>query len=517
MTTTIRNAANSAAGTSLVDADLNAQLYVAADGYYFGVPRPVVLTGAGAQITVAGHVIGDNNADSGAGATGIVETGGGASLVVESTGRVTGYTAVKLSSGTVVNDGVINGYRSGIVMSGYTGYVANHGTVHASYAAVSLAGEQLTLENTGLISGKIIGTVASNMVTIENAGTIRGEIILSGDDNRVKNSGTISERYIGGDGYDFVFNAGVMSHVVLRDGVNTFTSHGTVNGGVTGGTGTDLIFNSGHINGNVNLGDATVGYANHIQNSGDINGKYIGGTGYDDVVNSGRIMAINLATGATEFAVQLGGGSNSVENMAGGVIFGITAGAGTTEILNEGLIQTGIKFTGGQNAIHNSGKIAGLIEGGNGVDTIDNTDGVITGLVSLRNGNDTYLGGRDAERICGAAGLDTLAGRGGADTFIYKSVGESTVADAGRDVILDFTSGSDKINLFGIDASAAVAGNQNFTFIGAGAFTGVAGELHYSVVNGTTLVSADVNGDKIADFAINLKGAMMLSSADFVL
>lgn len=121
-------------------------------------------------------------------------------------------------------------------------------------------------------------------------------------------------------------------------------------------------------------------------------------------------------------------------------------------------------------------------------------------------GNDTLVGG---------AGRDLLSGGTGFDTFLYRATSESTVAAAGRDLISGFQHG-DKINLRTIDANALAAGNQNFTFHVN--FTGHAGEVQYDVVAAATLlVSMDVNGDGIADAAIQVTGVASLSALDFVL
>jgi hypothetical protein len=56
-------------------------------------------------------------------------------------------------------------------------------------------------------------------------------------------------------------------------------------------------------------------------------------------------------------------------------------------------------------------------------------------------------------------------------------------------------------------------------FIGAGAFTGVKGQLHY-VVAGPNVDGSegDINGDAVADFAINVHGrGCTLAASDFVL
>lgn len=82
---------------------------------------------------------------------------------------------------------------------------------------------------------------------------------------------------------------------------------------------------------------------------------------------------------------------------------------------------------------------------------------------------------------------------------------------AARDVITDFVVGpdGDVIDLSRIDAISNNAANTNdaFTFLGTNvAFTGVAGQL-LSIWTGTgQLVMGDVNGDRVADFAIELAG-----------
>jgi len=61
------------------------------------------------------------------------------------------------------------------------------------------------------------------------------------------------------------------------------------------------------------------------------------------------------------------------------------------------------------------------------------------------------------------------------------------------------------------------AGDQAFSFIGSGLYTGVAGQLRYAVANGITTIAGDVNGDKVSDFHIILTGIVNLIAIDFVL
>jgi Ca2+-binding RTX toxin-like protein len=124
------------------------------------------------------------------------------------------------------------------------------------------------------------------------------------------------------------------------------------------------------------------------------------------------------------------------------------------------------------------------------------------------NGNDLLVG---------RAGQDTLTGGAGADRFQFTAVGDSMVG-ANADRITDFSRAqADRIDLAGIDASTAAAGDQGFSFIGSGLFTHHAGELRFAVVGSVTTIAGDLNGDGVSDFHIQLTGAFALQASDFVL
>ncbi|MGK9167557.1 hypothetical protein KXR53_14725 [Inquilinus limosus] len=126
-------------------------------------------------------------------------------------------------------------------------------------------------------------------------------------------------------------------------------------------------------------------------------------------------------------------------------------------------------------------------------------------------------GGND--QLTGRAGADILSGGAGADLFTFEAVGDSTVAPAGQDTIVDFNSlDGDKIDLRPIDADGdASNGNTPFAFIGGDPFTGQAGELRVAVSGDALLVEGDVNGDAAADFAIRVEGTATLLATDFYL
>ena len=80
----------------------------------------------------------------------------------------------------------------------------------------------------------------------------------------------------------------------------------------------------------------------------------------------------------------------------------------------------------------------------------------------------------------------------------------------------DFTTGTDLIDLAGIDADVSTGVIDAFRFIGT-RFDGLAGALDYvfDAARNVTVVQGDVNGDKAADFAIDFNGNLVLTSANF--
>ncbi|MCK1716170.1 MULTISPECIES: M10 family metallopeptidase C-terminal domain-containing protein [unclassified Bradyrhizobium] len=133
------------------------------------------------------------------------------------------------------------------------------------------------------------------------------------------------------------------------------------------------------------------------------------------------------------------------------------------------------------------------------------------------SGNDTIVGNGIANVLKGGRGTDTLTGGGGADTFVF-AFGDSPAANGQHDRITDFASRADKIDLSGIDAISSTSGYDLFHFIGRLAFDGSAGELNYSYNSslGITTLQGDTNGDRVADFAIDLTGNIAIGVSDLI-
>lgn len=127
-------------------------------------------------------------------------------------------------------------------------------------------------------------------------------------------------------------------------------------------------------------------------------------------------------------------------------------------------------------------------------------------------GDNSLFGGAGDDLLVGGEGTDRMSGDAGADVFRFLLVSDSRPG-ALRDVIRDFQPGTDVIDLAAIDADTRAAGDQAFVFIADAAFSGVAGQLRYA----GQLLEADVNGDGVADFQVQLSGVAAVTNGDFLL
>ena len=138
--------------------------------------------------------------------------------------------------------------------------------------------------------------------------------------------------------------------------------------------------------------------------------------------------------------------------------------------------------------------------------------------LSGNGGHDILTAGKGADTLTGGAISDELYGGAGRDTFVYLSVQDSLPSSFGDyDVIGDFSHAEhDRIDLSKIDAVAATAKNDAFTFIGTDRFSGAAGEVRYTVSHGDAhvYVATEASGYQM-EFV--LKGVTELVAADFVL
>lgn len=263
-------------------------------------------------------------------------------------------------------------------------------------------------------------------------------------------------------------------------------------------------------------------------------------------VNLGSIIATASGDGGLATAVSLStsfDGHTTLDNQ--GVISGDTAifidmpeGFGVAETLtNSGKITGLVSLGDGDDVIVNTGKMLGDSDLGVDDDLFDGTHGTHIGAIIGGSGSDTLLGGAGADVIwgdgleataqddadilsggkgadslhggagndslTGGAGTDLLEGGGGKDSFVFLKAADSKAGHG--DLIADLGD-TDRIDLTAVDADATHAGNQAFVLVDH--LDGQAGQLALSYDAGadTTTISADVDGDGLADMEILVAG-----------
>jgi Ca2+-binding RTX toxin-like protein len=172
------------------------------------------------------------------------------------------------------------------------------------------------------------------------------------------------------------------------------------------------------------------------------------------------------------------------------------------EALNAGVdkVLSSITYSLGANVekleLTGAANLAGTGNTANNVLTGNEGSNKLSGL----SGNDMLVGGGGNDVLTGGVGRDTLMGGAGNDVFDFNGLAELGLG-AARDSIKTWNAG-DKIDLSGIDANAALAGNQAFAFRGAAAFNGT-GQVRYA--NGVLQFNTDA--DLAAEFEIAILGA----------
>ncbi|WP_375287997.1 calcium-binding protein [Sphingomonas sp.] len=509
-------------------------LYVAWGGEMFSASAgaAVTLSGAGAFVRNLGYIetVGEGFAITGT-LSGTIDT----LIRNEDSGTIIGGAGgIKLSSPSG-SDGEVRLVNAGLIAGGNTWAIDFKDLRTGTIVIENLAGGEIT--NYGTADVIRPGNDGESFISITNAGTIRADVVEG--------------ESASGDAIDLQPEDGGNQAVIVNE------TTGIIKGGKHGITGANTAFI-------VNLGDGQIIGRNGsginfdteaadgdgavtVLNRGTISGRYDGygdgdGDGVDvdyliDINNYGTIEGVG-ADNIDDFADGIAAGGGQIRNHAGATIHGAFNGIliddgdrngayAETRLNNEGTISadqgTGVQFIGDfADRVVNGGTITGpvALDTGAGDDRVTNT-GTLAGDVLLGSGNDFFRSGLGAsagiidggagddrisatdgaQTIIGGLGRDLLAGGAGADTFVYTSIAESN-RTTGADRILDYLTG-DVIDLTAIDANTNLDGDQAFTSIGTAAFSGVAGELRIAMnVNGNTLLG-DVDGDRIADFAVS--------------
>ena len=307
-------------------------------------------------------------------------------------------------------------------------------------------------------------------------------------------------------------------------GKNTLIGGTTASGpGSGGGSGTDTLNGLG--------GDDQY----TVDSNTDVVNEAAGG-GFDTVLTtqsyilkSGQhieLLATTLDTGTVAMGLTGNSLAQTIRGNAGNNSLDGAAGADTL-------------IGGGGNDLYVLGAETDTVNDTSGIDIITSTiSRSLAGFAAIENltlvglaaisgiGNNSpniIIGNFGDNVLTGGLGEDTTTGGLGIDHFDFNSTAQIGISSS-RDVISDFVTSTDKIDLSTIDANGAAAGDT-FTFLAShsSAFTGVAGQLRWfredfaGTVNDRTIVEGDIDGNSVADFQIQLTGLKTLTSGDFFL
>ncbi|MDO5611793.1 MAG: M10 family metallopeptidase [Paracoccus sp. (in: a-proteobacteria)] len=310
---------------------------------------------------------------------------------------------------------------------------------------------------------------------------------------------TVIENYFAGSGNDHItangasnlIRGGAGNDTILGVGGNDTIRSGSGWDRIEGGSGNDLLYGEsgrdtlfgGNGNDTLHGGDHADrlygGNGNDVLWGGNNDDHLDGGTG-NDLLNGGAGKdTLNGAAGNDT----LNGGPGS-DLLRGGDGNDRLHGDSGNDVLNGGAGNDTLHGGDGDDSLH----------GGTGHDSLMGGSG--RDLLSGSSGNDTLIGG---------AGADTLTGGAGADLFVFRALSDSRVS--APDVITDFNAAQDRLDLSAL----------RLTFIGDAAFTGGSRQLRTQQEGNDLRLSADLNGDNRADFAILLQNLGALPDGALIL
>jgi Ca2+-binding RTX toxin-like protein len=422
--------------------------------------------------------------------------------------------------------------------------LTNYGTITASSNTDSNAflaqGGGSRIINHGVMSATVDSTIEvyandGNPTTITNTGTILGqysyaiEVFYAGGINLV-NSGEILGFVQAGSGFSSIHNTGEMvGGISFGNGGGTLINSGVIQGIVYANNASSLLAD---LRGGTVLGNIICSFGNDVflvdQANLDIDSASVA-----DKVVAWCDFTLDLGFGSLELrgAALRGAGNdesntvtgNGLDNtLTGGVGDDTLNGSAGVDVLRGG---TGLdSLLGGDDDDQLFGGDAGdvafgefgsdLLRGGAGLDSLTGGSGDDT--LQGDTGNDSIAGGDDDDLLIGGRGRDVLTGGADFDTFQMLKLADSGTVVATRDVISDFATASDLIDLTRLDAR--LGGNDDaFAFIGSAAFGSVAGQLRFRVNGANVIVEGDVNGDGVADFSVQVNGIAALVATDFLL
>jgi Ca2+-binding RTX toxin-like protein len=382
-------------------------------------------------------------------------------------------------------------------------------------------------QNTGDAAGHVyIGIEAFLLSSFDDTfiGSDLADIVDGnrGNDTLIGNGG--NDILDGGQGDDWLY--GGDGNDVLHGGTAALHHHG--------GPGGDDVLSGGNGDDTLDAGDG-----NDVLSGGTGADILSGGDGYDiaGYYDAAAAVSIDLTHASSTWTGEAQGDVlSSIEE------FGLT---GFADIF-KGDINDNVVFGGdGDDQINGLGG-NDTLWGGTGNDSVFGGDGndIVYGDTSWPRGGDDYLQGNAGDdTLIGGYGNDRMVGGTGNDVLIGGMGGDYMVGDAGTDTfrfadvlesqnrlswgvkqldtIVDFTQGQDKIDLSLIDANAALAGDQAFTFLDdpshyTGDWSGKVWETT-DARTGIATLNVSINSDGGAEMQIYMSHAYTFTANNFLL
>lgn len=459
-----------------------------------GNGRNSLINGARITGTVSGGT-GDDAVTNIGGRIDRIDLGGGSNAILNNGGRI-GSIVLGDGGNSVTNLGRID---STVLMGAGFDIFDNFGAIGPNALTISMGGGTNIF-----MPGAVIELVTSGTGSNDTLDFSRTDGIVVALDGSRPNTGVAK-----GDSY-----GGFERIVGSLTGANTLIGN-AANNQLEGGAAADLLQGkdgADRLNGNAGNDNLSGGNGEDILDGGDGDDRLVGGADRDTM--SGGNGADTLLGEGGDDTISGGAGDDDIsgddnnDTLNGDEGNDTMLGGAGIDTINGG---TGDDFIEGNTDNDTLNGDAGndRLSGGAGNDTVNG--GIGDDVVNGDGGDDILSGGVGNDILTGGAGDDTNAGGTGADVFKFLTLDF-------KDAITDFSRAqADKIDLADFDANSSVAGDQAFTFIGKAAFSGVAGQLRFVTVSGTTAISGDTDGDGDADFTISLTNGASLIATDFVL
>jgi Ca2+-binding RTX toxin-like protein len=251
----------------------------------------------------------------------------------------------------------------------------------------------------------------------------------------------VENLYLAGDA---TFGAG-------NNSINFLVANATLGSELYGFGGDDVLIGGAGddtLNGGAGNDYLNGGAGNNILNGGLGNDYYVVNSTQDQVVETPN-AGIDTIVASVDYSLTNNGVSNNVENLflTGNATFGYGNSSDNYMVANQSL---GSQLYGdnGNDVIMGSAS-NDYLDGGAGNDYLNGGAG--NDYLFGNEGNDYIIGGDGSDNLVGSWGNDILTGGAGSDRFVLENYYWNSFGEMGVDVITDFSSGQDKIQLYGFD------------------------------------------------------------------